>query len=216
MKNFKKGGISLSSAADPVTIDLAIVQLLAIDPLTANVTQMLNSFQDVITCCRGSNETLLQFAICFNARASKHLLRAHTSPSSQVGKLFAITLLNNAQLDESTLTNAKSDLINRAKHRKAQALELISQKLLGYKDLEATSVVKNSLNVLQDQITSDEEMGSCTPRVISKDLLQKLWMSSILQYNCSCAIQRIISQQMSFFGQETCRTYFWKIKMRFR
>ena len=42
---------------------------------------------------------------------------ADRSSSSQMGEVFAITLLNNADLSESTLSNAKLELVNMAKSR---------------------------------------------------------------------------------------------------
>lgn len=59
----------------------------------------------------------MSFPIRLRSKASRHVLKAHMSPSSRVEQVIAVKLLNNANLDEGILTNAKYDLISLEKHR---------------------------------------------------------------------------------------------------
>ena len=117
------GNISLSDNDDvgnPIKVVLSIVNLVAIDPPTARVTRLFSSYQDVMNCGIRRDENLSNFVSHFRGLADKQLMHAHASPSSQTGQVLAITLLNNVNLDEGTLINAKSDLIKYAKNRKDQ------------------------------------------------------------------------------------------------
>lgn len=115
-----KGLIDISSKNEPIKTVLAIVNLVAVDPPTAHVTRLLSSFNAVMNCRRG-DESLSKFVSRFRALAAKHLMHARASPFSQTGQVLAITLLSNANLDDATLTNAKSDLIKYAKLRNERA-----------------------------------------------------------------------------------------------
>jgi len=81
------------------------------------VTRLISSFQRVTSCQRKKNEDLRLFVSRFRGLAAKHLMSANASSSSQIGEVLAITLLNNANLEDGTLTNAKVALINLAEAR---------------------------------------------------------------------------------------------------
>ncbi len=55
--------------------------------------------------------------VCPTCLASEHLMQAGSSPTSKVGEVLAITMLNNANLGDTTLSNAKIQLINAAQSR---------------------------------------------------------------------------------------------------
>lgn len=92
--------------------------------------------------------------------AAQHLLHSNASSASQTGQVLAMTLLHNSDLTEGTLTNAKMELISRAKTRaeedrkKQEASKTIPidkiQPLLGLvssmkENLDAISAERSSL-----------------------------------------------------------------------
>ena len=94
-----------------------IIELIAIDSPVATVSRLIDSFHRVTNCRRRRNEDLRAFVPRFRGLAADHLMHGGLSSSSQVGEVLAITLLNNANLSEETLTNAKLQLIALAKER---------------------------------------------------------------------------------------------------
>ena len=60
---------------------------------------------------RRNGENLNSFALRFRGLAAEHLMRAGTSNSEQIGEVLAISLLNNANISESNLNQAKLQLI---------------------------------------------------------------------------------------------------------
>ena len=92
----------------------------AVDSPITMVTRLISSFQKVTTCRRSKNENLKVFVSRFRGLAETHLLHATASPSSQIGEVLAVTLLNNANLDEGTLINATSALITHAEAREKE------------------------------------------------------------------------------------------------
>ena len=94
-----------------------IVHLVAVDPPIAIVTRLISAFNKVTSCVRRNNEHLNRFVDRFRGVASEHLMHAGASSSSQIGEVLAITMLNNAKLEEGTLTNAKMQLIGLAESR---------------------------------------------------------------------------------------------------
>lgn len=80
-----------------------------------------------MNCRRKHDENLRTFVSRFCGLAAKHLIHARASPSSQTGQVLEITLLNNVNLDEGTLNNAKSDLIKYAKNREEGITEAVQQ-----------------------------------------------------------------------------------------
>ena len=94
-----------------------IMELIAVDPPMAIVSRLITSFNQVTNCRRGRNEDLGAFVSRFRGLAADHLMHGGLSPASQVGEVLAITLLNNANLSEDTLSNAKIQLINHAEAR---------------------------------------------------------------------------------------------------
>ena len=106
---------------DQVKAVSEIVELLAVDPPIAVVTRLISSFKDVTSCKRKKNEELVSFVSRFQGLAAEHLMHAGPSNSSQIGEVLAITLLNNADLAEQALTNAKLQLISHAEARDGEA-----------------------------------------------------------------------------------------------
>ena len=113
----EKGRIDLYKDDDPVKTVLAMVNIVAVDSPIAKVTRLISTYQKVVSCQRRKDESFATFASRFRGLASKHLRYCDASPSSQVGQVLAITLLNNARLDEIVLTNAKMQLISLAQDR---------------------------------------------------------------------------------------------------
>ena len=116
-----KGVIGLYNDDDPVQTVLKIVNIVAIDAPIAQITRLINTYQSVISCTRKKDERLSIFASRFRGLASKHLRYCGASTSSQTGQILAITLLNNARLDDIVLTNAKMQLIVLAQDRAKNA-----------------------------------------------------------------------------------------------
>jgi len=99
-----------------------IIELIAVDPPIAVVSRLISSFNQVTNCRRRRNEELSTFVSRFRGLSADHLMHGGLSASSQVGEVLAITLLNNANLSEETLTNAKLQLIALAQARDDHAL----------------------------------------------------------------------------------------------
>ena len=112
-----KGTIDYLQTSDPVSAVRDIVDTVAIDPPIAMVSRLISSFQKVTSCRCSKNEDLRVFVSRFRGLAASHLLHANASSSSQIGEVLAVTLLNNANLDEGTLMNATSALITHAEAR---------------------------------------------------------------------------------------------------
>ena len=94
-----------------------IIELVAVDSPIANVSRLITSFHRVTNCRRHRNKDLRAFVSRFRGLAADHLMHGGLSSSSQVGEVLAITLLNNANLSEETLTNTKLQLFALAKER---------------------------------------------------------------------------------------------------
>lgn len=109
-----KGHLDYFQMFDPVQATLSIVKLVALDPPISMVTRLNASYRKFTSCYRDSNEKLSSFVSRFGGLAANHLLHANTSWSSQIGELLGITLLNNAIVEERTLTNANLQLISHA------------------------------------------------------------------------------------------------------
>lgn len=116
----------------------SLPSILPVDPPIAMVSRLISSFDKVSSCRRKKNEDLSVFVSRFRGLAAEHLMHSNASTSSQVGEVLAITLLNNANLEEGTLTNAKLQLISlaeaRAENEKDRATKEVSAKALD--DLE--------------------------------------------------------------------------------
>ncbi len=81
------------------------------------VTRLIYSFNRVSSCTRRPSESLSSFVTRFTGLASEHITQAGSSPKSKVGEVLAITMLNNANLWDTTLSSAKIQLINAAQLR---------------------------------------------------------------------------------------------------
>ena len=112
-----EGWLDYMQMDDSVQAALSIVKLVAVDPPISMVTRLISSYQRVTSCRQDWSEKLSSFVLWFRGLAAKHLLHANTSSSSQIGEVLAITLLNNANLEDGTLTNAKLQLIAHAEAR---------------------------------------------------------------------------------------------------
>ena len=96
---------------DQVKAVMEILNLFAVDAPIASVTRLINSFNKFTSCRRLKNEDVRTFISRFQGLAAEHLMHAGETSSSGIGEVLAITLLNNADLEESTLTNEKLQLI---------------------------------------------------------------------------------------------------------
>lgn len=79
---------------------------------------MITSFNNISLCALRKKETIKAFKDHFRALDAAHLEHVKATPSSQVGHVLAITLLNNAKLKENALTSAKFKLISLAEDRR--------------------------------------------------------------------------------------------------
>ncbi len=102
---------------DQVKAVQQIVYLAAVEPPMVVVTRLIDSFSSVSNCNRKSDESLSSIVTRLTCLASEHLVQAGSSPTSNVGKVLAITMLNNANLDEATLSIAKIEFINAGESR---------------------------------------------------------------------------------------------------
>lgn len=102
-----------------------IVERIAADPPIAMVSRLITSFNMVSSCRRNKNEELSVSVSRFHGLAAEHLM--HTNATSQISEVLAITLLNNANLEEGTLTNAKLQLIALAEARASEELDKASK-----------------------------------------------------------------------------------------
>lgn len=95
-----------------------IVQLFSVDSPVAIVTRLISSFNQVMQCKRRLKEDLMVFVPRFRSLAAYHLMHVGVSTTSQVSEILGITLLNNAMLNDETLTNAILQLFAHAKSKK--------------------------------------------------------------------------------------------------
>jgi hypothetical protein len=98
-----------------------LVKLLATDPPMAIVSRLITTFNKVVLCKRKPNESLKVFVTRFWGLAADHLMHAGASSSSQTAEMLAIILLNNASLQDETLTAAKLELIRVAESRQCDS-----------------------------------------------------------------------------------------------
>ena len=103
---------------DQVKAVMEIVNLIAFDAPIASVTRLINSFNKVTSCRRLKKEDVRIFISRFQGLAAEHLMHAGETSSSQIGEVLAINLLNNADLEKSTLTNAMLQLIGFSQARR--------------------------------------------------------------------------------------------------
>lgn len=96
---------------DQIAAVAYIVELIAVDTPIAVVTQLINFYSKVTTCRRKKNEDLPVFVSTDCGLAADHLMHSRVTSGSQIARVLAITLLNNVNLEEGTLTNAKLQLI---------------------------------------------------------------------------------------------------------
>ncbi len=92
---------------DQVKAVQQIIDLVAVEPPIVVVTRLIDSFKRVSNCTRKPTEALSNFVTRFTGLASKHLMQAGSSPNSKVGEVLAISMLNNANLGEITLSKCK-------------------------------------------------------------------------------------------------------------
>lgn len=135
-----------------------IVELIAVDPPIAMVSRLISSFNKVSSCRREKNEYLSVFVSRFRGLAAETSCISNACTSSQVGEVLAITLLNDANLEEGTLTNAKLQLISlaeaRSENEKEKATKEVSVKVLDYlekviKQLKDSKIARPEMALLQ-------------------------------------------------------------------
>lgn len=98
-----KGLIDYMHTGDPVKAALNVLNLFAVDPLISKIARYISSFRHAISCRRLRYKAILVSVSFLQGLAAMHLEDVNVSLPSQVGKVLAIMLLNNASLSESTL-----------------------------------------------------------------------------------------------------------------
>lgn len=149
-----KGNINLFNNDDPVTTVLRIVNIVAVDAPISQVTRLINTYQQFMSCTRRKDERISLFASRFRGLAGKHLRYCGASASSQTGQVLAITLLNNARLDEVVLTNAKMQLISLAQDRAEKDAPNLAKAKIDPDTLEPAVVYANEF---KDKCYADAE-----------------------------------------------------------
>ncbi len=102
---------------DQVKAVQEIIDLVAVEPPMVVVTRLIDSFNRMSSCTRRASESLSSFVTRFTGLASEQLMQVGSSPTVKIGQVLAITLLNNANLGDSTLSSAKIQLIKAAQSR---------------------------------------------------------------------------------------------------
>lgn len=98
------------------------------------LTRLISSYQKVTKCRRQKIEHLSTYVSRFRSLAAIYLLYSHASSTSQFGELLAITLLNNACLEECTLTNTKIHLISLAEGRALEDNKSLAETIMVLKE----------------------------------------------------------------------------------
>lgn len=110
-KNKKINYLNLENA---VQVAPNIAKIVVADPQTSKVRRLIASFNKVSNYLWKNDEDIYVFVSCLRVTAAEHLEHSNPFSSSQIGQLIAINILNNANLDESTLTQCKLSLISLA------------------------------------------------------------------------------------------------------
>lgn len=100
-----------------------IADILAVHPSIAVVSRLISSFNKVSTDRCDKHEYLQTFALRLESVAAEHMRHAGVDKSAHTGEVLAIHLLNKANLNDSTLTNAKLYLFKLAEDRTFKAPE---------------------------------------------------------------------------------------------
>ena len=173
-----KKKIDLFNDNDPVETVLSIVNVVAVDAPISQVTRLIATYQNVISCTRKKDERLSLFASRFRGLAGKHLRYCGASPSSQTGQVLAITLLNNARLDEIVFTNAKMQLISLAQDRAKAEADEKTVHLVDYALIEPiVEAAEGHSDVCSAELPKDKESRSSfltEARKGSADVLRQL------------------------------------------
>ncbi len=98
---------------DQVKAVQQIIDLVAVEPPMVAVTRLIDSFNRVSNCTRKPTEALSNFVTRFTGLASEHLMKVGSSPNSKVGEVLAITMQNNANLGETTLSSGEDSVDRR-------------------------------------------------------------------------------------------------------
>ena len=136
---------------DQVKAVMDFVNLIAADAPIASVTRLINSFNKVKSCRRLKNEDVRTFISRLQGSSAEHLMHAGETPSSQIGEVLAITLLNNADLEERTLTNAKLQLIGfpRARRNSSKGADMHEASFASIQKVK--DGIKNIAEVFKDR-----------------------------------------------------------------
>ena len=166
-----KNEINLHNDTDPVKTMLAIVNTVAVDSPISQVTRLINTYQSVISCTRKKDEHLSLFASRFRGLASNHLRYCGASPSPQTGKVLAITLLNNARLDDIVLTNAKMQLISLAQERANKEKDKI-EKMIPLSSIQPSiSFAEQFKDMCAKEVSEDEDGDIVMSERAMKDMV---------------------------------------------
>lgn len=179
---------------DPIQTVISIVNLVAFDHPVAMVTRITASFQRVMSCRQGKKETLKKFVSRFYGLSAKYMGHLGASPSSQTGQMLAITLLNNADLDETTSTNAMCRLLEMATTRVATPPQINIKSMKNNQD--STMV---STKGLQEIRKASESICRVLPSESDLRLRFKIPMSFIKTVNSA---SKVIETNLAYFEQD--------------
>lgn len=107
----RKGTNNYLQTEDAVKTVLGIVKIVAVDVSMSKVTQKTTSFNRVTCSTRSKKANIKAFADRFSGLTPAHFEHVSAITSFQVGQVLAVTVLNNANLEESSLTSTKLQLI---------------------------------------------------------------------------------------------------------
>ena len=127
-----------------------IVDLVAADQPISVIPRLIDTFNHVMQCKRRNGENLNSFALRFRGLATEHLMRAGTSNSEQIVEVLAISLLNNANLNQAKLqliAMAQQSISNNEENRlmitNEQKNEIREHLEETVKNLQETSIKNN-------------------------------------------------------------------------
>jgi hypothetical protein len=94
-----------------------IIKVIAADSPTDGIKRLVSMLQDVHSCKRKQSEDPASYARRFEGLASLYLNNCHSHSADQDSQLFAMILLENAQLPAGTFDNIILQLISTANTR---------------------------------------------------------------------------------------------------
>lgn len=104
-----------------------IMKIIAPDSPTESVKRISTMMMNIHACKRGDNEGLAAYTRRFRGLAKLYLNHSNSGPSTQDSQIFAMTLLENAHIPETTYDYIVLQMINEAKEESRDStLEVVS------------------------------------------------------------------------------------------